>query len=290
MREAWLEVPDVIRELGSRPQGLTWDEAARRLTQNGPGTDVAKEASDIVLTDDNFASIVNAVEEGRTVYQNIRKFVTYILASNIPEIVPYIVYVLFRVPLPLTVMQILAVDLGTDLLPALALGMEPSEPGIMDRPPRSRKARLLDLPLLLRAYGFLGMLEAAIGMAAYFWFLHRNGWVMGQALDVNSLLYRKATSIVFAGIVVTQVFNVFAVRTDVVSVFRVGLFSNRWVLLGLVWELGLTLLILHVPFLQRVFGTAPLSLAEWGFLWAVAPVLLAAEEMRKFLVRRKSGR
>jgi len=107
------------------------------------GTDVAKEASDIVLLDDNFASIVNAVEEGRAVYENIRKFLSYILASNIPEIVPYIAYVLFRIPLPLTILQILAVDLGTDMLPALALGAERPTPKLMKMPPRSPKEKLL---------------------------------------------------------------------------------------------------------------------------------------------------
>jgi sodium/potassium-transporting ATPase subunit alpha len=126
------------------------------------GTDVAREAADMVLTDDNFASIVAAIEEGRAVYDNVRKFVTYIFASNIPEIVPFIAFVLFRVPLPLTVMQILAVDPGTDLLPALALGAETPEPDVMRRPPRSRRERLLNLPTLLRAYGWLGMIEVSM--------------------------------------------------------------------------------------------------------------------------------
>ncbi|MEX0975252.1 MAG: cation-transporting P-type ATPase [Bacillota bacterium] len=254
------------------------------------GTDVAKEAADMVLTDDNFASIVSAVEEGRTVYANIRKFVTYILASNVPELVPYLAYVLLGVPLPLTVMQILAVDLGTDLLPALALGLEPPEPGVMQNPPRSKKESLLDAHLLARAYGFLGLMEAAIGMTAFFWFLGRHGWVWGQSLDPNSLVYRQSTSMVFTAIVVCQVFNVFAARTDVESVFRVGLFRNRWVWLGILWELGLTMVLLNVPVFQGVFGTAPLTLADWGFLWAISPLLLVAEEVRKWLVRRKMSR
>ena len=108
------------------------------------GTDVAKEAADMILTDDNFASIVNAIEEGRAVYDNIRRFVAYIFTSNIPELVPFILFVLFKIPLALTVMQILAIDLGTDMVPALALGTEAPEPGIMNRPPRSQKERLRD--------------------------------------------------------------------------------------------------------------------------------------------------
>lgn len=115
------------------------------------GSDVAKEASDIVLLDDNFATIVNAVEEGRTVYENIKKFITYIFASNIPEAVPYLAYLLLNIPLPLTIIQILAIDLGTDMLPALALGAEKPTPGIMQQPPRSPKERLLNFPLISRA-------------------------------------------------------------------------------------------------------------------------------------------
>jgi len=100
------------------------------------GTDVARETADIVLTDDNFASIVAAIEEGRAVFDNIRKFLTYILSSNIPELIPYLAFVLFRIPLPLTIIQILAVDLGTDMLPALALGAERPSSQVMQRPPR----------------------------------------------------------------------------------------------------------------------------------------------------------
>lgn len=125
------------------------------------GTDVAKEAADMILTDDNFASIVGAIEEGRAVYDNIRRFVTYIFASNIPQIVPFLLFVFLNVPLPLTVLQILAIDLGTDLVPALALGSEKPEPGVMERSPRHRDERLLNSRVLLRAYGFLGPIEAA---------------------------------------------------------------------------------------------------------------------------------
>ena len=123
------------------------------------GTDVAKEASDMVLLDDNFATIVNAVEEGRTVYENIKKFITYIFASNIPEAVPYLAFILLKIPLPLTIIQILAVDLGTDMLPALALGAEKPMPGIMKQPPRKLQERLLNFSLISRAYLSLARLR-----------------------------------------------------------------------------------------------------------------------------------
>jgi sodium/potassium-transporting ATPase subunit alpha len=143
------------------------------------GSDVARETADMVLTDDNFASIVAAIEEGRGVFENIRKFLTYILSSNIPELIPYLAFVLFRIPLPLTVIQILAVDLGTDMLPALALGAELPSALVMQRPPRARGQRLLDVGLLARAYGFLGVLEAAAAMAAFFYVLVCGGWSYG---------------------------------------------------------------------------------------------------------------
>src|SRR3989338_2723629 len=144
------------------------------------GTDVAKESADIILLDDHFATIVAAIEEGRAVYDNVRKFLTYILTSNIPEIVPYLAFVLFRIPLPLTIIQILAVDLGTDMLPALALGAEKPDPDTMRRPPRPRSERLLNWGSLLRAYLFLGPLEAVAGMAAFFFVLHGGDWQYGN--------------------------------------------------------------------------------------------------------------
>ena len=140
------------------------------------GTDVAREAADMVLTDDNFASIVAAVEEGRAVFDNIRKFLTYVLTSNVPELIPYLGFVLFRIPLALTIIQILGVDLGTDMLPALALGAEKPAPDVMSRPPRSRKDRLLPWWLLIRVYFCLGLMESVTAMSAFF-FVSDLGWL-----------------------------------------------------------------------------------------------------------------
>ena len=163
------------------------------------GTDVAKEASDMILLDDNFATIVNAVEEGRAVYENIKKFITYIFASNIPEAVPYLGYILLNIPLPLTIIQILAVDLGTDMLPALALGSEKPTPGIMKQPPRKRGERLLNFSLMARAYLFLGPLEAVACMFGFFWVLYAGGWTWGTMLPASDLLYREATTACLTG-------------------------------------------------------------------------------------------
>ncbi|MBI2529068.1 MAG: cation-transporting P-type ATPase [Candidatus Rokubacteria bacterium] len=256
------------------------------------GSDVAKEAAVMVITDDNFASIVAAVRQGRAIYANMGKFVTYIFASNVPELVPFLAFVFLGIPLPLTVMQILAVDLGTDLLPALALGAEPPEPDIMDRPPRPRNERLLGTGRLLRAYGFLGMAEAAFSLLGFFWTYWLAGWRPGLAMAAAGGLYRRATTMTLAGIVAAQVGNVFACRTDRESVFRAGLLRNRGVLLGIAAEVGLLLALILVPPLQHVFGLAPLRPEEWGMLLLFPPMMLALEESRKHAVRRlgRAGR
>ena len=171
--ETKLHVVDALRARGHTVamtgDGVNDAPALRRadigVAMGVTGTEVAREAATMVLEDDSFSSIVAAVEEGRVVYENIRKFVTYIFAHATPEVVPFLIYALAggAIPLPLTALQILAIDLGTETLPALALGREPAEPGIMRRPPRRREQRILDRPMLTRAWAWLGLLEAALG-------------------------------------------------------------------------------------------------------------------------------
>jgi len=252
------------------------------------GTDVAKEASDMVLLDDNFATIVNAVEEGRTVYENIKKLMTYIFASNIPEAVPYLAYILFKIPLPLTILQILAVDLGTDMLPALALGSEKPTPGIMKQPPRKLNERLLNFPLIARAYLFLGPLEAVACMFGFFWVLKTGGWTWGTMLPASDLLYLQATTACLTAIIVTQIANVFACRSSRESLFSLDFFSNRLIFAGIAVELLLQLFIVYHPVGNTIFSTMPLSWRTWLVLVPFAALLLIAEEMRKLFSRRMS--
>jgi len=199
--------------------------------------------------------------------------------------------VFLGVPLPLTVMQILAVDLGTDLLPALALGAEPPEPGIMDRPPRPRQERLLGTRRLLRAYGFLGLAEAALAMGAFFWTYWVEGWRPGLPMPAEGDLYMRATTMTLAGIVAAQVGNVFACRTDRESILRVGLFSNPRLLLGVLSEIALLAGLILIPSLARVFGLAAPSFEEWRILLLFPVAMVGVEEVRKWIVRRsRSGR
>lgn len=248
------------------------------------GTDVAREAAQLVLLDDNFATIVAAVEEGRAVFDNIRKFVTYIFTSNIPEIVPYLAYVLLGIPLPLTIMQILAIDLGTDLLPALALGAEPPAHDLMRVPPRRRGEPLLTAGLLLRAYAVLGPIEAAAAMTAYFYVLYQGGWTWGETPP--ALLYRQATTACLTAVIVTQVANGFVCRSSRQSVFALGLFTNRLLLVGILVEIGLQLLIVYTPLGHALVGTAPLPASAWLVAVPFALLLFAVDEGRKALARR----
>lgn len=247
------------------------------------GTDVAKEAADMVLLDDNFATIVNAIEEGRAIFENIRNFITYIFASNIPEILPYIAFVLFKIPLPLTIMQILAIDLGTDMLPALALGAEKPHSELMKKPPRSHKDRLLNMKIFKRAYLFLGPIEALAGFIAFFYVLDLGGWHYGDKIYPNNVLYTQATTAFLSAIIITQIANVFACRSHDVSVFKLGLFSNRLILWGILVEIIISYLVIFTPIGNQFFQTSPINSKIVLLSIPFAFLLLFADEIRKAL-------
>ncbi len=249
------------------------------------GTDVARESADMVLLDDNFASIIAAIEEGRAVFANIRKFLTYILTSNVPELVPYLAFVLTKIPLPLTIIQILAVDLGTDILPALALGADPPNAETMKQPPRRAKERLLNGALIARSYFWLGLMEATAAMAAFFFVLKSGGWSSEQNLGPREPLYLRATTACLSAIIVMQIANVFLCRSRTLSVFRFGLFSNPLILWGIATELCLIALINYTPWGNTVFGTAAIEAKVWLFVIPFAVGMFTLEEFRKWIVR-----
>jgi Ca2+-transporting ATPase len=263
------------------------------------GTDVAREAADIVLTDDNFATIVSAVEQGRAIYQNIRKFMTYILSSNIPEITPFLGMVAFKIPPALTILQILAVDLGTDILPALALGAEAPEVGIMARPPRKKKEFLLNPPLLLRAYGFLGVIQAILSMLGFLLVWRSYGYSLADLQQVTPMIlshtaepaitaiYRQATTVALAAIVACQIGNLFACRSEWVSAFRLNWTDNRLLWIGIGVECVALFAFIYVPFFSNIFATMPLSSWQWLLLLACPPILLGADELRKMILRKR---
>jgi magnesium-transporting ATPase (P-type) len=265
------------------------------------GTDVAKEAADIILTSDNFGAIVSAIEEGRAVFDNIRKFITYIFSSNVPEILPFIVTSMFpTIPLALTVRQILAIDLGTDLFPALALGMEKPEPNVMQGRPRPRSQPLLDRGLLGRAL-WLGSIEAALCFAGFFavYGLSGNGAMLQlrvlnlfPAIAGLSLLiapdqvYRVAVTVFHAGVVMAQVGNAFACRSSKIRSSYMGWFSNRYLLLGIGVEIVVIIALIYIPVLADTFNHARLPMEYWWGLGLFGAVLYSLEWIRKAISRR----
>ena len=253
------------------------------------GTDVAKEAADMVLLDDNFSSIVTAIEEGRTVYFNIKKFVTYILASNIPEILPYILQFFLKIPLPLSVIQILSIDLGSDILPGLALGSERPEKNVMLRPPVGRHEKILDWEVFKRGYLFLGLIEGIAAMVAFLTFLHLHGWHYGDRFLADPLLHRQAMTMTLLGAVTCQITNVWTLRSWDFSPLSLGLFSNRLLLAALTAEVVWIWMMLNLPSVQKIFNTAKVPTND---LWILLPfpiLLFCSHELYKWQRRQRGS-
>lgn len=299
--EEKLRITDALRAGGyvvaMTGDGVNDAPALRRsdigVAMGRSGTDVAREAATMVLTDDNFATIVEAVQAGRRVYDNVRKFIVYIFAHATPEVVPFLVYALSggQIPLPLTVMQILAIDLGTETLPALALGREQEEPGLMDRAPRKASQNVVDKAMLIRSWGLLGGVSAAAVMGLFMATLLSGGWTFGADVSTGSLehTWKLATTMSLLGIVSCQIGTAMASRTEHASLQLIGLFSNRLLLWGIAFEVAFAAIVVTVPSLQRVFGTVT---PEWyQVLWLLPlPILVwGCDEIWRWTRRRRSG-
>lgn len=252
------------------------------------GTDVAKEAADMILLDDNFKSIVAAIEEGRTVYFNIKKFVTYILSSNVPEIVPYILHFFFLIPLPLSVIQILSIDLGSDMLPGLALGSEKPEKNIMKRPPVGVNEKILDFEVFKRGYFFIGIIEATAAMSAFIGFLLLHGWEYGTVDLKNPLLQSQAMTMTLLGAVSCQLANVWTMRSWEFSAWSVGWTSNKLLLGAMVLEFLWIWMMLSFEPIQKVFHTADIPLRDLWILLPFPVILFVSHEYYKYTKRTVS--
>jgi magnesium-transporting ATPase (P-type) len=260
-------------------------EADIGIAMGASGTDVAREAADMVLLDDSFASIVKAVESGRTIYENLRRFIVYVFSHNWAELFPYVLYAVLALPLPLLAVQVLAIDLGIDVIPSLALSREPAETGIMEEPPRSVKERLFNRKVFLRSF-YIGLIIAAGAMVGCLSVWSASGWHLGMSLRADDVVYVKGTTMTFAGIVVAQVGNVLACRTSRASILKTSLKSNKWIWLGIASQLTILSAIIYIPPLQALFGTTAIGLTEWAFLALLACVVVLAEEIRKWFARR----
>ncbi|MDI6777939.1 MAG: cation-transporting P-type ATPase [Patescibacteria group bacterium] len=244
------------------------------------GTDVSKEASDMILLDDNFASIVSGIREGRTIYQNIRKFIYYVLSSNASEFLTVIFGTLLLIPAPITAVQILAIDLGTDVFPSLALGVEPAETGNMKRKPFNPKERLIG------SFGFgrlvyVGLIMATGAIIAFLWSMKRGGWYFGERIDFSSALYIKSTAATYAVLSMTQMANLMQARSEKLSVFKIGFFTNLWLIGSIFISVGMLLAFMHVPFFQKYLHMAPIDGWDWLVVAGATLAVFIFEEARK---------
>ena len=244
------------------------------------GTDVSKEAANMVLADDKFNTIVNAIKEGRTIYGNLKKFIFYIFSCNIGELFTVFAAILLVLPPPLTAVLILAVDLGTDVLPALALGIEPSEEDVMEHKPRNPKERIMQGDFVAR-YVYVGIFIGLIVTGLFLYQLYSYGWSWGDSLDRSSMAYLKSSTTAFAALVLIQMVNAFNARHPHKSVFSIGVLKNLW-LLGAISISLLTLFVfVEVPFIQQFLHTTHLTLQEWILITIASFSILGVEEARK---------
>lgn len=247
------------------------------------GTDVARESAQIILLDDNFASIVSGIEEGRTVFENMKKFTSYVLVSNGPEIMPYLLYIVFPVPLALNIIHILSIDLGTDLVPSMGLGQEPSNPEVMSKPPRNPSQGLLNRQLMIRSYCFLGLIEGGWSLFLFFYVLFSGGWHYGMPLDASSPLHQSATGITLSTILLMQIGNLVGRRHEHKSGVDEGLFRNRLIFAGILIQVVLSWAILYWPPLARVLNTGPVAPQVYAFAWLGIVLIFAIDYLRKVM-------
>jgi magnesium-transporting ATPase (P-type) len=249
------------------------------------GTDVARESADIILLDNDFTSIIEGVKLGRSTFDNLRNFVYYVFTHNWAELVAFLVFVLLHTPLPLLVVQVLAIDLGMDTFPSLSLIMEPPEPDVMMKPPRRNGTRLIDISTLLKSC-YVGVVISA---GAIFWAFNvwgSGGWALGKSVVLDPVVYARGTTVVMAGIMMGQLGNLFSARTSSRSAFRLSPRRNRWIFLGILAQFVIMAAIIYVPFLQPLFGTAPLLPSDLLFISLLTPTALLLEELRKMLARK----
>lgn len=240
------------------------------------GTDVAKNTADLILTDDNFASIVSAVEEGRIIYDNIKKFVFFLLSCNIGEILLVFVSILMNLPVPLLPIQLLWLNLVTDSFPALALGVEKGDPDIMSQKPRNPNEPILDRHMVVSII-FQSIAIAVASLSAYWWGIYRYG--------LDNIL--EARTIAFTTLITAELLRAYSTRSTHYTIFEIGIFSNKTLVYGTTLSFMLTLVVIYIPFLNPVFHTFPLGFTDWEIILAFAFLPLLIGEIVKLIMHKK---
>ena len=258
------------------------------------GTDVAKETADMVLTDDNYASIVSAVEQGRVIYSNIRKFVFFLLSSNVAEIMIIFLATLAGLPVPLTAIQLLWLNLITDGAPALALAVEKGDPDIMQQKPRLKSEPIVNRSMML-GLGIQTIAQTGAVLTAFalglIWHLEAGAHVIGNPIayliqhDWRGIDVQTAETMAFVSLSLCELFRAYTVRSERASLFKIGIFSNRYMQYAVGLSIALLILVCAVPFLQPIFNTHFLSLREWSIVIGLGLIPAAAEEVTKFFLR-----
>lgn len=241
------------------------------------GTDVSKEASDMILLDDNFSSIVNGVTEGRTIFRNLKKFVHYVLTSNASELFTVVIGVIMQIPSPISAVQILAVDLGTDLFPSFSLSMEPDEPGVSKR---KKKENVINFKGF-RRIAYIGIIMAVGAVAAFLLSMMRGGWSFGKEIAEGSALYIKSTSAAYAVLSMSQMANLLQARSETLSVFKLGFFRNKYAIGSIFISLGILLCFMYIPFCQKYLGMVPIGWQDWLAVIISVLAVFLFEEGRK---------
>ncbi len=286
-----LRIVSLLKELGEvvavTGDGVNDAPALKRSdigVAMGSGTDVSKEASNMILTDNSFSSIVKAVKEGRTIYENLKKFIYFMFTSNTGELLTILAAIVLNFPAPLTAILILFVNLFTDVLPALALGLEPGENNIMLKNPRRKTERMLNRHFIFRIF-YGGFFMMIIILSGFIWTLYHYGWEWGQLLDSSHPTYLKASTLTFALMVITQMGIALSAKSEDQSVFKSGIIKNKKLLGAILVSIFLTVTLIQVPLLQQYFHTTSLNMQEWFIVAAASVLILSLEELRKAYVR-----
>jgi len=289
-----LRVVSALKELGEivavTGDGVNDAPALKRSdigVAMGSGTDVSKEAANMILTDDSFSTIVKAIKEGRTIYENLKKFVFFVFSGNIGELFTIFGAIVLNLPAPLTAILILCVNLFTDILPALALALEPAEENIMLKKPRASDEKILSRAFLFRMF-YNGSFIGIVVISTFVFELFQNGWTWGETLDPENYNYIKASSTAFVILVMMQMAHAFNAKSETISILKSGFLKNTKLLMAVFISIAITVCIVEIPLLQGYLHTTGLSSANWFTIAVTSLSIIVVEELRKWISTQKT--